>query len=126
MSRAFAPFSLITKKVIKWLQDHVKLHFKLHFGCMFIETCCGQNYGFELEKFSFYRRWQWQNPIIFVCLFGRPLLIVKCSTSVNMSWYIKILGRPVHQQCRKTYDLRGKKICWVQFYFYIFISVDLQ
>jgi hypothetical protein len=92
MSRDFAPFSLITKKIIEWLQDHVKLHF----NCMFIDTCCGQNYAFDWEKFLFYRRLQWQNSIIFVCLFGRPLLIVKCSTSMNILWYIKILGRPVH------------------------------
>jgi len=61
MSRNFAPFSLITKKVIKWLHIHVKLRFKLHFSCMFIDTCCGQNYVFELEKFLLFRRRQWQN-----------------------------------------------------------------
>jgi len=66
-----------------WLQVHVKLHFSY----MFIDTCCGQNYAFELDKFLLYRRQQWQNSIILVCLFGRPLLIAKCSTSLNMSWY---------------------------------------
>jgi len=88
MSRDFAPFSLITKKVIKWLQDHVKLHF----SCMFIDTCCGQNYAYDSEKFVFYRRRQWQNSIIFVCLFGRPLLIAKCSASTLRFWDVRSIS----------------------------------